>query len=316
MNYYIGIDLGGTNIAVGVVDESYHIISKYNMQTKAGRPANEICDDMAYCVRQAILQIGCTMEEIAGVGIGIPGTINAKTGEISFTNNLGFDGLPIKKMMQDRLGCKIYLENDANAAAYGEALAGAGRGKNHMLMLTLGTGVGGGYVTAGRIFAGGNNMGGEFGHMGIVMNGRPCTCGRRGCLEAYASATGLIQSMREAMELHPESLAWRQVSALEEVEGKTIFQAMDLNDAIANQVFEQYIEYLSYGILNLINIFMPEIIILGGGISNQGERLISPLRRKVGQNIYGEMTCPQIACAELKNDAGIVGAALLGNQDL
>lgn len=327
MDYYVGIDLGGTNIAVGVVNEEYKIISKYNKPTGAGRTADEICEDMAFSVREAISGVDCTLEDIKWVGIGIPGTINSKSGMISFTNNLGFDGLPIKKIMQEKLGLTVFLENDANAAAYGEALAGAGKNKNHILMLTLGTGVGGAYISDGKIFGGRDNMGGEFGHMGIMVDGRSCTCGRKGCLEAYVSATGLVQSMREAMEIHPESLAWHLVSSLHEVEGKTVFQAMEQNDLVAKRVFEAYIECLSYGIVNYINLFMPETIILGGGISNQGDRLVLPLRSKVKQELYNETTgstfhelsscsikCPQIICAELRNDAGIIGAALLGKE--
>lgn len=325
MNYYVGIDLGGTNIAVGIVNENYKLISRYSKPTVAGRVADEICEDMAFSVKEAVSRAGCTMEDIKWAGIGIPGTINFHSGMISFTNNLGFDGLPIKNMMEEKLGLTVFLENDANAAAYGEALVGAGKDKNHILMLTLGTGVGGAYISDRKIFAGRDNMGGEFGHIGIVVDGRPCTCGRKGCLEAYVSATALAQSMREAMEIHPESVAWNLVSSLHEVEGRTVFQAMELNDSTAKQVFEKFIEYLSYGIVNYINLFMPEQIIIGGGISNQGNCLVLPLRKKVKQYLYNErntgilresplcsIKCPQIICAKLKNDAGIIGAALLG----
>ncbi|WP_312644455.1 ROK family protein [Hydrogenoanaerobacterium sp.] len=313
MKYYVGIDLGGTNIAVGVVDENYQIISRSKMKTNAIRPAEPICDDMAAAVHMALKNASLTLKDVYWVGVGTPGTVDHTTGVIGYANNLDFHNVPIKKMMEERLGVKVYVENDANAAAYGEAVAGAAKGVQNMLAITLGTGVGGGIILDGKIYSGTHGAGGELGHMGIVMGGRHCTCGRNGCIEAYASATGLINLTKEAMQEHKDSKMWQFAESLEQVSGRTAFDAMREGDAYGEAVVDTYVEYLAYGLVNYINIFAPELIVIGGGISKEGEPFLKRIREKISAQIYGDSTVTRLACAQLGNDAGIIGAAFLGN---
>lgn len=313
MKYYVGIDLGGTNIAVGVVDENCHIIARSKLKTNAIRPAELICDDMAEGVRQAVHNANLTLQDIEWVGVGTPGTVNHTTGVIGYANNLDFHNVPIKAMMEERLGMKVYVENDANAAAYGETVAGAAKGVQNVLAITLGTGVGGGIIIDGKIYSGTGGAGGELGHMGIVKGGRHCTCGRDGCIEAYASATGLINLTKEAMEAHKDSKMWDYANSLEQVSGRTAFDAMHAGDAYGNEVVNEYVEYLAYGLVNYINIFAPELIVIGGGISKEGEPFLAKVREKISEQIYGSSTVTKLALAQLGNDAGIIGAAFLGN---
>lgn len=208
MGYYMGIDLGGTNIKAGVVDDAFRIIGRAKAKTGIPRPAEEVMDAMAECAKAAAADAGVPWEQIRQVGIGVPGTANEETGVVEYANNLLFENVPMREYLQKRLHKEIDITNDANAAALGEVLAGAARGASNAVAVTLGTGVGGGIVIDGRLFTGFHYGGAELGHMGIVLGGRKCTCGRRGCLEAYASATGLIRSTKEAMEAFPDSLMW------------------------------------------------------------------------------------------------------------
>ncbi len=312
MQHYLGIDLGGTNIAVGVLDESYRIIARARLKTRAIRPAAEICDDMAKAARMAAEQAGISIADLPWVGVGSPGSVNPKAGVVGYSGNLGFRDVPLAAMMQERLGVTVYTENDANAAAYGEALAGAAKGVSNVLAITLGTGVGGGVILDGKILSGRDGAAGELGHMGIVVGGRPCSCGRNGCIEAYASATGLIRLTREAMEQHPESRLWELAPSLEQVDGKTAFDALRLGDAVGAAVVDEYVEYLAYALVNYINIFAPELIVLGGGISHEGEPFLERIRRAMEGKVFGGVNHTRLACATLGNDAGIIGAALLG----
>lgn len=315
MKYYLGIDLGGTNIAAGVVDESYTIIGKASIKTRLPRPANEICDDMAKAARMAAETAGIPLEDVQWVGIGSPGTANTSTGILEYSNNLDFHNLPMKAEMEKRLNKAVYIENDANAAAYGEAIAGAAKGKRNVIAITIGTGIGGGIIIDGKIYGGQYFAGAELGHMGIVYNGRACTCGRRGCLEAYASATGLKALTQEVMQEHKESVMWDLVQGNpENISGRTAFDAMRQNDEAGKLVVDQYIEYLGYGLANFVNIFQPEILVIGGGVCNEGETLLEPLRKYIDEHtmaISPEVNT-KLMVAQLGNDAGIIGAAFLG----
>ena len=311
--YRIGIDLGGTNIAVGVVDDNYKIIGEAKIKTNAPRPADEICDDIANAVNMAISNAKITMDDIGFVGIGAPGSINPITGIIGFSNNLGFENTPIVKMLEDRLNKKVIIDNDANAAAVGEMLAGAGVGCNNIVAVTLGTGVGGGTIIDGKMLLGTNFAGGELGHTVIVLNGEQCTCGRRGCWEAYASATALVKQTKAKMLENKDSKMWEIVNGdLEKVNGKTAFDAIRLNDKAGIEVVDQYCDYVACGVINLINVFQPTVVCIGGGVSKEGDVLISRINKHLDERFSKNIDKQSIVkAAVLGNDAGIIGAAML-----
>ncbi len=312
----IGVDLGGTNIVAGVVNDQFEILAKARCKTNAARTAEEIMQDMARLCREAAEKAGVSMSEVASVGIGCPGTCNTQTGIVEYANNLAFENIPLVERMHELLQVPIYIENDANAAALGEALAGAAKGAESCVCITLGTGVGGGIVIDGKIYEGCNYAGAELGHTVIQMHGEPCTCGRSGCWEAYASATALVRQTRQAMEANPDSLMWKLAAGdLNNVNGLIAFEAMRAGDAVGTAVVNQYIEYVACGVIDMVNIFQPDIVCIGGGISHEGETLLAPLREKVVQERYSKFCKRQteIVAAVLGNDAGIIGAALLGN---
>ncbi len=311
LNYYIGIDLGGTNIVAAVVDEHGTIYGRAGKKTNAPRPYQEILTDMAECAKEAAKESGISFDDIKSVGIGCPGAIEKSTGMIEYSNNLDFFNVPVVSFMEDLLGKKVYVENDANAAAWGEYLAGCGKGTNSMVMITLGTGVGGGVVENGRLVTGAYGKGAELGHTVISMNGEKCTCGRRGCFEAYASATALIRMTKEAMKQNRKSDMWEIAKKkLANVNGQTAFLS---KDGTGKAVLRQYLEQLSEGVVNLVNIFQPEVICIGGGISNAGEKILKPVQNAIKKKSYArygkQQTVAQIA--KLANDAGLIGAALL-----
>ena len=313
--YYLGIDLGGTNIAAAVVNENYEILGKASLKTNCPRPASEIAEDMYKAGMMAIENSGLELKDIAEVGVGSPGSVDHDTGFICFANNLDFFNVPLGEMLESKFGRRVFLENDANAAAYGELIAGAGRGAKQFVASTLGTGVGGGVIVNGNIISGMNYAGGELGHIVIVKDGEPCSCGRNGCWESYASATALIRQTKAAMEKDRSSKMWELCGDLEHVSGRTAFDAMRLGDATAVGVVKEFCDYVACGLANIINIFQPEIICIGGGISKEGETLVAPIREYVSREVYSKHADKQtvIKPAELGNNAGIIGAAFLGN---
>ncbi len=309
----IGIDLGGTNIVAGVMDDHYQLLAKAKCKTNASRPAREIVTDMARMAREAAEKAGVSMSEVAHVGVGSPGTCNAANGIVEYANNLGFNHVPIKAWLEEELHIPVSIENDANAAALGEALAGAARGARSCVCITLGTGVGGGIILDGKVYSGFNYAGAELGHMVIMVDGEDCTCGRQGCWEAYASATALVRQTRRAMEAHPDSTMWKIAGSLDNVDGRTAFDGMRAGDEAASQVVENYVHYVACGLINVINIFQPEVLCIGGGICKEGETLLKPIREYIFQERYSKF-CEQqtrLCVAELGNDAGVIGAACL-----
>ena len=312
--YRIGIDLGGTNIKAGVVNDQYEIVASAWCKTRLPRPSQEILMDMARMAREAAEKAGLTMDDIASVGIGIPGTCNADTGVVEYACNVQFENVPVRDIMHGLLGKDIYIENDANAAALGEALAGAAKGAQSAVCITLGTGVGGGIIIDGRIYGGFNFAGAELGHIVINEGGELCGCGRQGCWEAYASATALINQTRRAMVNHPESKMWEIAGDLDKVDGRTAFDGMRAEDAVASQVVDTYIQHIACGLINVINIFQPEVLCIGGGICKEGETLMKPLREHIERERYSKYSTHQtrLCMAQLGNDAGIIGAACLG----
>lgn len=310
--YYIGIDLGGTNVAAGVVTEKGELLGKGSVPTPRG--AEAVADAIVLAARQAAGAAGVELAGAKAIGLTAPGSIDPETGVALRVVNMGLENVPLCAMVTQRLGLPALLENDANAAALGEYVAGAGWGHKSLVAVTLGTGVGAGAVLEGKLFTGFNYAGMEAGHTVIRRGGRQCNCGRKGCWETYASATGLILSTREAMALHPESALWRLAPTSDQVNGKTAFDAAQAGDPTAREVVENYIADLACGLANLINLFQPEVLCVGGGISAQGENLLAPVRAILDQEEFTRSSPrrTQVRTAQLGNDAGIIGAALLG----
>jgi glucokinase len=315
--YYLGIDLGGTNIAAGIVDENYKIIKKDKTPTKAHRPIGDIMDDMAALCERLVNDCNLTFDDIEYAGIASPGSIDPENQVVHYANNLPMTEFAIGDELKARIPLKrVYLENDANAAALAEAKAGAGKGCQNLVMITLGTGVGGGVVINGKLYSGFNYTGAELGHTVIEFNGKPCSCGRKGCFEAYCSATGLKNLTKEKLQETKDTVMWDMIKGnLENVSGRTAFDAAKQNDQAGLEVVDKYINYLACGITNMVNIFQPEVLCIGGGVCGEGDYLLIPLVKLVERDQYGfeHQTKPcQIKIAELGNDAGIIGAAVLG----
>ncbi len=318
--YSLGIDLGGTNIAVGIVDESYAIIKKESIPTGAHRTPDEITEDMASLCKKLMADAGIAKEQIAFVGIAAPGSVNPETGMLDYANNLPFLSYPMCRKLSDYLGgMRVLIENDANAAAKAEAMAGAAKNARFSVMVTLGTGVGGGIVLDGKVYGGSNYAGAELGHTVIEKNGRPCTCGRRGCWEAYSSATALIAMTREKLtdcrEQGRKTVMEEMIDGdLSRISGKTAFAAARAGDEAGKEVVDMYIDYLACGITNMINIFQPDVLSIGGGICHEGDYLLKPLNERVFKEVYTRDREPKthLCAAQLGNDAGILGAASLG----
>lgn len=312
----IGVDLGGTNIAVGLLDGDGEIIVKKSVKTALPRPASEIAESIGEVIKEIMTEEELSASDILQIGIGTPGAVE-KDGTVSFSSNLGFKNTPLRSLVERELpGIPVKVGNDANCAALGEVISGAGKGCSDFIAVTLGTGIGGGIITGGHLLTGINGAAGEIGHMTIKTDGKKCPCGRRGCFEQYASATALIRQTKEALkeDTFKESLMWNYLdSGLSSVNGMTAFKAARAGDTLGKQVVENYISFLAEGTANLINIFQPEVLCLGGGISKEGEFLLEPLRKKVLELEYtgGREPATEIKAAFLGNDAGIIGAAFL-----
>ena len=318
--YYLGIDLGGTNIAVGVVDDSYKIIKKKSTPTMANRDGKLIIKDMAAVCKAVIEECGLTVDDIEYAGIATPGTANSDTGVVEYANNLPFVKFPIADLLKEYLGVKkVYIENDANAAAKAEAIAGAAKGAKYSVMITLGTGLGGGIVLDGKVYSGFNHAGAELGHIVIEKDGKQCTCGRKGCWETYSSATGLTNMTKEhilkAREEGRKTILEDLINGdLNNTNARVAFAAMKQGDEVGKEIVDKYISYLACGIINVINIFQPNVLSIGGGVCNEKDYLLVPLKKAVFSETYtkeGSEQC-EIKIAEMGNDAGIVGAAVLG----
>ncbi len=313
--YYIGVDLGGTGIKVGIVDENGIIVKKDSVPTGAHRPADEIIKDMAELCKKLVSEENLTLADIKYVGIASPGSVDADNGVLVYANNLPFENYPIAAKFSEFSGIeKVYIENDANAAAKGEAEMGAAKGCANSVMITLGTGVGGGIIIDKKVYSGFNYAGAELGHTVIEVDGVQCTCGRRGCWEAYSSATGLINMTRAKMSECKDSKMWEIAETLDKVNGKTAFDAMRMDDAAGKEVVDKYIKYLACGLINMINIFQPEVIVIGGGVCKEGENLTRPLQEYIDREDYARDNERRttVKIAALGNDAGIIGAAMLG----
>lgn len=315
MGYYLGIDLGGTNIVAGVVDEHYNIVQKSFRPTILKRSFEEIVADMAATASDALSTANLTKADVSYVGIGVPSSIDPKTNRLVFANNLRWKDVDVIGEFQKSWDTPVRMANDADCAALGECYAGAGGDYDSIIMVTLGTGVGGGIILNKKLFLGGDGVGIEPGHSILIHDGFLCTCGRKGCLEAYASVLALIRQSIDMMMVYPHSLMWEECGHdLNKVEGRTPFDAAKNGDEAGKLVVDQYVKYLADGVASMVTLLRPQAIIIGGGISNAGEYLLEPLRKLVSTTIYAHdiLGSPPIVKAQLGNDAGVIGAALLG----
>ena len=271
---------------------------------------------MAKVALKAVEEAKLTIDDIEWIGIGTPGIANSETGIIEYSNNLGFNNTPMVKYIQESIDKPVFIENDANAAAYGEFVAGAAKGAKNAVCITLGTGVGAGVVIDGKIYAGSNFAGAEIGHTVIEVDGPQCTCGRKGCFEVFSSATGLVRMTKEAMAEAPDSIMHKMAEENDgKVSARTAFDAMRKGDKTGKEVVDKFIKYLAAGITNTINIFQPDILCIGGGVCNEGDPLLLPMKELVKKEVYTRNSPKnaEIVIAKLGNDAGIIGAAFLGN---
>ena len=302
-------------MTAGLVNEDYEIVGKITWATRLPRPAEDLEKAMADLCREVAKQNGVDFSEVRYVGIGTPGSVNFTTGFVGYNTNFNYYDWNLGTDLEALLGCKVYVENDANAAAFGEYIAGGAKGYKDAVVITLGTGIGSGIILDGKILRGFNFAAGEMGHTVIVKDGRKCNCGRHGCWERYASARALSEDTKAAMREHRDTIMWDLVKDIDHVNAKTSFDAMEKGDALAKQVVENWMEYVGCGIANVVNTFEPEVICIGGGVSNQGETLLGPVRAYVEKETHDITTgrIPEIRACVLRNDAGVIGAAALAD---
>ena len=312
--YYIGLDVGGTTFKAGVVTEDGRIVHKDAMPTGIERPYQEIIADMAALCKKVAADAGVAMSEIKSIGVGVPGLFDNKTGMIPFCTNLGWHDIPFVAEMKKHLDTPVYGDNDATVAGLAESVAGVSAGIRDSVFLTLGTGVGGGIIIDGKPYSGAHGCGSEIGHMMIKMGGELCTCGNYGCFERYASATAIIREARKAIVEYPESSMLAACGGdPEKLNAKIVIDAAKAGDETAKTVFDDYVHALAVGIINIINMLDPEVIVLGGGVSAAGEFLLDAVREAVKPMVFFKtMPYARIELAQLGNDAGIIGAAMLG----
>ena len=312
--YRIGIDLGGTNIVAGLVDEHLEIIDECSVKTDVPRSIESIVEDMVQMVYALLERNELDVKDVASVGVGVPGTANPDNGHLEDANNLEFEDVPFLPLLAERLPCPVYFDNDANVAAWGEYQTG-GYQEDSFIMMTVGTGIGGGIILNGKLWPGINGAAAEFGHMTIFCDGIPCNCGREGCFEAVASANALISQARERMAEEHESLLWQLCGGdIGKIEAKTVFDGAAAEDRVCAELLDTYTTLLAEGLTNIINIFQPSVLCIGGGVSRAGDALLVPVRKKVAERIYSKNSKrnTQIELAKLDNNAGVLGAALLG----
>lgn len=309
---YIGVDLGGTNIVVGLVDEEGKIIKSISRPTEKERGVEPIFDDIFSMCNELIGEFNLDKTSLKGVGIGIPGTIDDKNGVIVYSNNIKIDNFNVREYAKGKLDYEIKMANDADSAALGEVAAGSAKGCSDAIVVTLGTGVGGGIIIGGKIFSGFYPGGAEVGHQIIEAGGRQCSCGNKGCFEAYSSASALILAAKKKAEENKDSLLYKLVEGdVEKMNAKVPFDADQAGDKAGHEVIEEYLDYLAVGVANLINVFKPEAILLGGGVCRQGENLTVPLKERLAKLVYAGDLRTEIKIASLGNDAGLIGAAML-----
>lgn len=313
---YVGVDIGGTNLKAGLVDENGVLLATQKMKVASIADDDGLAWTVASLVQELAHTVNLSVSDVASVGVGVPGTVEIRSGSINYTCNLPLRNVPLRKLFHRYLSIPLYIENDANCAALAEFLVGAGRDSKRFVTITLGTGVGAGIVHNGKIYHGANGMAGEVGHMVIQRGGLPCPCGRHGCWEQYASATALKRMTAAALAAHPHSILAQVVAENEgRVSGQSAFIAARRGDPVGQQVCDEYVDYLACGVVNVVNIFQPDTLAIGGGVSNEAEeQLLLPVQQRVARESIpcGRDRRTRIVKAELGNRAGLIGAALLG----
>ena len=314
--YYIGVDLGGTGIKAGVVNEKGEILSKGSTPTMAERPYQAVIADIATLCKTVAADANITVEDIEAIGVGVPGICDPKTGIIPKCTNLGWFDVPFVSELQSHIAKPVIVDNDATVAGFAEYIAGVSAGTHSSVFVTLGTGVGGGIIMNGRPYSGAHGVGSEIGHMNIAMGGEECTCGNKGCFERYASATSIIRDAKRAVAENPDSVIMQKCGGdVEKINAKIVIDAAKEGDAVGKQVFDGYVNGLAHGLVNLINVIDPEVIVLGGGVSMAGEFLLNAVREAMKPLIFFKsMPYAAVKLATLGADAGIIGAAMLSKQ--
>lgn len=311
----LAIDIGGTSMKGALVDRQGHLSSRFVVPVVPGEEQESALDRLIASAKESLQSLS-EGDRVIGIGCGVPGGINTFTGVCDYASNLGWKNLPVARILSDKLSLPCKIDNDANAAMLGEIQFGQEKAYRNAILLTLGTGIGGGIFVNGQLYVGNEGKGAEIGHMVIVAGGIPCPCGRKGCFETYASATALTREAKKAIEAHPESLMAEEVRKGVKIDAALPFECAKKGDEVAQQVVDQYIEYLGVGCLNLIDIFRPEVIVLSGGVSKQGENLRQPLERYLEKFGYGfgvdKAPKVDIKISRLGADIGIYGAAALG----
>lgn len=308
----IGVDLGGTNIVCAAVMAQARIIEKHKQPTEVPKGVERVVANIKECIREVLRKAHLSLEQISGIGIGSPGPLNTRTGIVINPANLhGWHNVPLRKMIEDEFHVPVVLDNDANAAAYGEKWAGAGKGVDNLVVFTLGTGVGGGIIMDGKLLHGPDDTAGEVGHCTIDYNGYQCKCGNRGCLETYVSATGIVRRTTEAIRKGRDTIINNMVEGdLNRLTSKIVYEALEQGDALACEIFEETGRLLGVGIANIVNTLNPEMIVISGGVIQAGEHLFRPTREEVRRRAFEEPTLTaKIVPAQLGGDAGVIGAA-------
>jgi len=313
MKYYLGVDIGGMTVKAGIVGSDGVIIAKDSCETRPERANEEVIKDVFLLLERLLKKNGMTFDDVEGVGMGIPGTVNSEKGVVTYSGNLNFKKFNVLKTFRKYCKIPVFIGNDANCAALGETVFGSGKGKKNSILVTIGTGIGTGFIIDGKIFEGNRGEGAEGGHICIRTGGIKCTCGERGCWEAYASATALMRQTAEFIKKYPDSLMVKKAEEYGEINGKVPFECYKEGDKAAEKTIKNYVKYVSCGIINLVNIFRPDVVIVGGGVSNAGDFFISMIEKTVKRHSFGgsHNVTPPVICASLGNDAGIIGAACL-----
>lgn len=313
MKYYLGVDIGGMTVKAGLVDENGNILYKDSCETKPEREYSEVIKDIFLLCERVVEKNNLTFEKIEGVGMGIPGTVNSEKGVVTYSGNLYFKNVNVLKEFKKYCKVPVFLGNDANCAALGETLFGSGQGHKNSILVTLGTGIGTGFILDGKIFEGNRGEGAEGGHICIRTGGIKCTCGERGCWEAYASATALMRETALYIKKYPDTVMKTLAESYGEINGQVAFEGCGQGDKAAEKVIKNYVKNVATGIISLVNIFRPDVVMIGGGVSNAGDEFVSMVEKIVKRHSFGgkHNKVPPIKRATLGNDAGIIGAACL-----